>query len=264
MSTRARKKTHQEEIVLNLLNKRKFLKTTEAAEALNVSECTIRRLFDELEQKGDATRVYGGIKRKADETNEYRFENLQLIQSEQKHRIGMYASNLIKSGDVFFIDAGTTMQQMALALVERIRNHELQDIQVFTNSLRNLTILSDYCEVNLIGGMFRNGRQDFCGYLSTLLLDMISFEKCFLGADGISLNPNDGIMAIDVFTAKISQTVLQRANSVYLMADSSKFTKRSFIKYASLEDIYMIITDSNLPQTIEAEISAIGTQVVKA
>ena len=88
MSTRTRKKTDQEQMLLIMLNKHKFLKTTDAAQALNLSECTIRRLFNTLEQQGEAVRVYGGIQLSANSSDEYKFEGLQMIQSEQKHRIG--------------------------------------------------------------------------------------------------------------------------------------------------------------------------------
>ena len=69
-------------------------------------------------------------------------------------------------------------------------------------------------------------------------------------------------MATDIFTAKINQLVASRARSVYLMADSTKFSRRSFIKYASLDAISTIITDSGLDKTLGKEISDCGTKIV--
>jgi len=228
---------------------------------LGISECTARRIFDAMEEKGVAVRMHGGIKVAPSKHAEYQFENLQLRQSEQKRRIGEYASRLVENGDILFLDSGTTIQQMALSLAERFRRGELHDVQIFTNSLCNLNILMQYCDVNLIGGLFRSKRQDFCGYLSEMMLESISFEKCFLSADGISTYPGDGVMATDIFTAKINQIVVRRAGSAYLLADATKFVRRSFIKYASIEDIKMIVTDSSLAESVVESLAALGPAV---
>ena len=263
MSTMAAKKAHREECVLNVLRKKKYLRTSEVADMLDASECTVRRFFDELEKAGEAIRVYGGIKIPPSKNTEYHFENLQFSQSEQKRRIGECGSRLVEDGDIIFLDSGTTIQQMALSLVERFKNNELHDVQIFTNSLSNLTILMQYCDVNLIGGLYRIKRQDFYGYLSEIVLESISFAKCFLSADGISQDPGDGVMATDIFTAKINQIVSRRARGVYLLADSTKFVRRSFIKYASIEDVQMIVTDTNLPESIEESLACHGPIIKK-
>ncbi|MEG1515683.1 MAG: DeoR/GlpR family DNA-binding transcription regulator [Clostridia bacterium] len=263
MSSLSAKKSHREENVLSALQKKKYLKTGEVADMLNASECTVRRFFSDLEKKGMALRVYGGIKIAPSKHGEYYFENLQLRQSEQKQRIGEFGSRLVENGDILFLDSGTTIQQMALSLVVRFKQKELQDVQIFTNSLRNLTILAQYCDVNLIGGLFRNKRQDFCGYLSEMVLESISFEKCFLSADGVSIDAGDGVMATDVFTAKINQIVARRARGVYLLADSTKFVRRSFIKYASVEDVKMIVTDAGLPESVESALASLGPIIQK-
>jgi len=256
------KKAKQEETILTLLHKRKQLKTTEAAQLLNVSECTVRRFFMDLEQRNEAIRIYGGIKLPPAKSEEYRFDNYQFHKSEQKRRIGQYASTLVHDGDILFIDSGTTMQQMTLCLAERLKAGELHNIQVFTNSLRNLQLLADICDVSLIGGLFRSQRQDFCGYVSEIVLEVVSFEKCFLSADGIYVNPGDGVMAMDIFTAKINQLVSHRAREVYLVADSSKFSRRSFIKYTSLDKVSMVISDSGLSAALAEEMSACGPKIV--
>ena len=263
MGSNAIKRQYREESLMKLLLKKKKLTTSEVSEFFNVSECTVRRLFDALESKGAVVRMYGGIRLPKVKSTDYHFDNIQFHQSEQKARIGAYAARLVESGDVFYLDTGTTVQQMAFALVRLIQDERLKDIQVYTNSLRNLEILKNFCEVNLIGGLYRDYRQDFSGYLAEMVLQTISFKKCFLSADGISLNPNDGIMATDIFTAKMNQALIKQAQRIYLMADSAKFIRRSFIKYASIENVNMIITDTDLPDEINRALVAYNVQVVQ-
>lgn len=254
------KKSTREEFALKALQRSGTLKTADVALQLGISESTVRRLFADLERRGEATRVHGGVKPAKRRQEEYSFENLQFHQSEKKTRIGRFGSNLVNNGDNIFLDTGTTIQQMALHLVERHKAGELQELQVYTNSLRNLNILMDYFEVNLVGGSFRSRRQDFCGYLSEIVLESISFDKCFLSADGVSLDEN-GITASDIFTAKIDQIVTRRASASYLLADSTKFAKRSFKKYADLEDLEMLITDDTLDPAVADEIIARGVNL---
>lgn len=261
MSISSIKKARREESILSALQKKKSLKTYEVANMLNVSECTARRFLEDLEKEGRVVRIYGGVKSAPSKHTEYHFENLQLRQSEQKQRIGAYGARLVDDGAIIFLDSGTTIQQMALHLVERFKNNDLHDVQVYTNSMRNLTILADYCEINLIGGLYRSKRKDFCGYLSEMMLESVSFQKCFLSADGVSCDPRDGIMATDIFTAKLNEIVSRRAEKAYLLSDSTKFVRRSFIKYASVSDMHMIVTDSGLSEAIREALIAQGVSV---
>lgn len=258
-----KKKPIREEKLLKALGRKKYLRTHEAAEIMGVSECTVRRFFNVLQERGDVVRVHGGIKLTTGRNPEYQFEYLQLQQSEQKQRIGDCASKLVHDGDIIFLDSGTTTQQMAISLAQRLYRKDLKDVSIFTNSLKNLMILENYCEVNLIGGLFRSKHQSFCGYLAEMILGYVSFEKCFLGADGINPNPNDGVMTTDIFNAKMNQIVSNRSRDVILLADSTKFMRRSLISYTKVETLKMIITDVGLSEATAEVLEELGPQVVR-
>ena len=57
-----KKKPIREEKLLKALGRKKYLRTHEAAEIMGVSECTVRRFFNVLQERGDVVRVHGGIK----------------------------------------------------------------------------------------------------------------------------------------------------------------------------------------------------------
>lgn len=244
----ANKKTRRQEALLEVLRTKKRMDTKEVVKLLHISESTARRFFDELENKGVIIRAYGGIKLSPEWDAEYLFDDLQYKQTEQKKRIGKYACSFVQSDDVIFIDAGTTLQHMAAALVHKIEAGELRDIQIFTNSLINLKVLENYSIVHLIGGTYRKKRQDFCGHLAENMLESISFQKCFLGADGIGIDT--GIMATDAYTARSNQIVAERAGQMYLLADSTKFMRRSFMQYAAIDEAQTVITDTDLSDDI--------------
>lgn len=248
------KQASREVLLLSALRKKNKMSTSEVVDLLNISESTARRFFDDLEKKGSIIRTYGGIQLASDPIIEYHFNDAELRQPEEKRRIAEFAVSFVNNGDTIYIDNGTTLHNFASALLNRLLSGELNDIHVYTNALINLQILADFCDINLIGGSYRNNRLDFCGHLAERVLESISFNKCFLGADGISLDDKDGIMTTDIYTAKIDEILISRTHKTFLLVDSTKFHRRSFIKYASLHEPYMIITDNALRTDIYEEL----------
>ena len=262
MGIRDAKKRQREDVLIAQLRKKQEVRTEEAVRLLDVSEATARRIFAQMEREGEIVRTYGGIRLAPIPVGEYRYELRQAHETEEKKRIAAYASHIIADGDSLFLDSGTTMEQVSQAIAQRLHYGDLRDIRVFTNSLKNLMILSNYCEVGVIGGTFRPRRQDFTGYISEIVLNTLSFEKCFLGADGIS--PEDGtVMAIDAFTARINSIVADHANSVYMMADSTKFGRRSFVKYMDVSKVHTFVTDTGLSDADAARLRNYGTEIVR-
>ena len=248
MGVVSEKKAYREELLLSALREKKTMDVSEVIELLHISESTARRFFGELEQKGVIIRTYGGIKLASEPLVNHSGSSAALLHPDEKQRIALYAASFVNSGDIIYIDNGTTMQCFASVLARRIQEGELQHIQVYTNALPILQILTDVCDVNVIGGFYRSTRRDFSGYLTEMFLKTITFPKSFRGTDAISLDPAEGLMTIDPFTAKIQEMLAKRSTKMFLLADSSKFHRRSFVRYASPQDAYRIITDTGLDE----------------
>ncbi len=243
------KKTEKREAkVLTKLQTVGTISMPELAEMLNVSLPTARRISNSLAKKHKLVRTHGGIKYFFGTEFEYSFDALKNQQVEEKNRIANYVSTLIKDGDIIFLEAGTTVQCLSLALAGRLREKKIKDIKIFTNSLNNLNILSPLCRVTLIGGDYKPARKAFTGYISEKVLKLLSFKYCFLGADAINLS--EGIMATDFETVRLDELLVKRGEQSYILADSTKFTRKSFLSYASIHDVTKIITDNDLDQTI--------------
>ena len=60
-------------------------------------------------------------------------------------------------------------------------------------------------------------------------------------------------MATDERTSKMNEIVLQQADNAYVLTDSGKFNKTSFISYATLDAVDAIFTDDRIEQeTLDA------------
>lgn len=248
--------------ILNMLSHLETISVAEIAAHFSISIPTARRMCSALSKDGLVIRTHGGIKRIAKSVYEYSFDRLQNEKIDEKIRIAKYASTLVKNNQVIFLEAGTTLREFAIALSDRIRNGELKNIIIFTNSLINLNILYPvHKNIMMLGGQYRDDRKDFVGYLSELSLKGLQFDSCFIGADAISLQ--GGVMAMDIDTVMFDSALVKHSSDVIILANSDKFNKKSLISYISVEKVSSIITDTSLPHEIFFEYEKKGVNIIK-
>jgi DeoR family fructose operon transcriptional repressor len=224
------------------LNKRLDVKTV--ADTLSISEATARRFFSQLEEEGKVIRVHGGVQLAQQLGYDYSFRVQAAHRQDQKTLIGARAAELINDTDRIFLDSGTTVLKMAETLSVKLQTGELKGIVVLTNAISHVETVARWCKVILVGGEIRADRLDVCGSVAEKTLMMFHLDKAFLGAD--ALNISGGCMTTDERTSTINELVVERAEKSYVLVDSSKFNKTSFIRYASIEQIDTILTDSDI------------------
>ncbi|MEE9308413.1 MAG: DeoR/GlpR family DNA-binding transcription regulator [Spirochaetia bacterium] len=231
------------------LNKRLDVKTVAAS--LGISEATARRFFSQLEEEGKVIRVHGGVQLAQQLGYDYSFRVQAAHRLDQKTLIGTRAAELVKDEDRIFLDSGTTVLKLAETLSLKVQTGELKDIVVLTNSISHVETIARWCKVILIGGEIRAERLDVCGSVAEKTLMLFHLDKAFFGADAISTS--GGCMTTDERTSTMNEIVVERAGKSYVLIDSSKFNKTSFIRYASLEEIDTILTDADISaETLEA------------
>jgi DeoR family fructose operon transcriptional repressor len=208
--------------ILQLLLQNEELSVTEVASQLNVSDITIRRDFTQLEKENLLQRTHGGAM-VVTENPVISFQLKDLKNAEAKVEIGKKAAQLVKQGDVVFIDCGSTTLQMCPFIREL-------NIKVITNSFPVLNALvSSKCSVNVIGGEYDLQRQAMHGKMAEWHIQQYHATKAFIGADAIDENQN--LWANSEKEAEISYAMIQNSEQVYVLADSSKFGKKSYLKF---------------------------------
>ncbi|HHU52769.1 MAG TPA: DeoR/GlpR transcriptional regulator [Clostridiaceae bacterium] len=237
-------KRNLKNIIIDYLHQYGKLKNNDAVELLDVSLSTVRRLMIELEEQNLVTRIHGGVQLNGD-VSRYLFSEKELKNANQKIAIADFAANnLIDDQDVIYLDSGTTIKQLALAISRNLLSDNLKELTVITNSLANMEILNDFCEVILIGGIYREKRKDFAGFATERFLECFNYQKAFFGADGFDIST--GYSGNDPLTASINETVKARTSCKHVLIDSSKFNTIGFVSYASVADIDILITDENI------------------
>ncbi len=232
----------------------------EAEAMLDISESTARRLFIKIENMGQALRVHGGLQSLADSQIEYNYPRMESQCLAQKKLIAQAAAREIIGAKTIYLDSGSTVYQLSLCLAELLRAGRVDQIQVFTNSLKNLQALSGLTNIQFIGGNYREHRQDCCGYLAEETLQKLNFDLCALGADGCdALN---GVSTTDMATARLCQIALEHSARHILLADSSKFQRSALAIYCQTEDFDTLITDAELNAETAQAVEAKGTRLV--
>ena len=247
--------------LINLLAEKDSLSVNEVAAQYNISLPTARKMCSSLANTGAALRTHGGIQRMPAAQPRYSFMRLKHENIAEKIRIGRYAASTFKNGRTVFFEAGTTVLQCVIAFAERIKNNDLKDMIVFTNSLINLEILYPVCPVNLIGGLYRDERKDFTGYMSEHALKVLHFDHCVIGADAVSIS--GGVMAMDAETLRFDSELINHSENVLLLAHSGKLGRTSLHSITPLKNISCIVTDAGAGDDICRQCLESGINIVK-
>jgi DeoR/GlpR family transcriptional regulator of sugar metabolism len=245
--------------LLEMLQHNRQLDVGTVAETLSISEATVRRLFAQLDAEGKVIRTHGGVRLSPQLGTGYSYYLSAAHRSREKGLIGRAAAELILPGDRIFLDSGTTVLKLAETLALRLQAGSCTDIVVLTTSLALAETLARLCKVILVGGEVRVERRDVCGSITEDTLRQFHVTRAFFGADAV--HPRHGFMTTDERTAKMNEIILRRSSHAYMLADSEKFGRESFIHYASLEDAEKLITNPGIPEEVVREFTEAGAHI---
>jgi DeoR family ulaG and ulaABCDEF operon transcriptional repressor len=241
-------------IILATVQEKPVATVPELVELTGSSEATIRRDIAALHIENKLRRVRGG----AEALSPPQFVTLAgrpfsdrvNINVDRKRAIAARAVDLCDDGDPIIINGGTTTFQM----VHFLRNRRLQ---IFTNSFpiaerlvqnsMNMVILAGgtvYRELNIIISPFDNdGARNFYA------------RRMFMGAQGIS---SLGLMETDPLLVQAEQKLMNQADELVVLVDSSKFEGRSSLILCGLDRVTTVITDEGITDEARAMLDKAG------
>jgi DeoR family transcriptional regulator of aga operon len=246
-------KRHQ--AILDLLQKESYIGVSELCEMFNVSAVTIRKDLKLLENKGLLFRTHGGATFENPYINDRNISEKEKIHIKEKNAIALAAVKLIKPEDSIMIGSGTSMQSLAKAI--NIEGH----LNVTTSSLNvslELTKSLHY-DILQLGGNVRHSSSSVTGHFSQAILENISCNLLFLGVDGIDMSY--GCTTTSLSEAMLNKKMIQSAQKIIILADSSKFNRKGFGKICDISEIHHIITDSGISDALAQEIRDRGIEL---
>jgi DeoR family transcriptional regulator, aga operon transcriptional repressor len=254
--------------LLDLVAAHGHLNVAGAAQALGVSEATIRRDLDQLAEQRMLTRTRGGAISSSQLTYDLPLRYKTARNAPEKQLIGRAAAALITPGTTVALNGGTTTVEVARALVSRGEPRDGQSaggaITVVTNALSIAGELAVRPQVKLVvtGGVARPASHELIGPLATYVLDDLTFDWAILGVD--ALDAVAGATAHHEDEASINRLMTQRAQRVAIVADSSKLGKRAFARVCGIDEIDVVVTDAAADTPAAAALADKGVQVITA
>jgi DeoR/GlpR family transcriptional regulator of sugar metabolism len=219
------------------------------SEMLQVSEATIRRDLEWLENQGLLERTHGGATLNQRLPLEPEYTYSAQAHPDEKRRIGARAATLVEDGDTIFVNSGTTATQV----IRHIRDK--RDVTVITNNIGAAQEAREHSfELLLLGGSFRSRANSVTGRFATEALRQVFASKAFIGVDGLS--PKYGCTTPIDAEAEVARLMIERTHgSVIVVADHSKWGIVSNFEMARLDQIHLLVTDEGLNPTAQAELA---------
>jgi DeoR family fructose operon transcriptional repressor len=242
--------------LLELIRQRGFASLPALAEALAVSESTVRRDLDFLEDSGVAQRTHGGVFYTGPSPKLAHFDQRQALNWDKKRQIAVAASRLIDDNDTILLDGGSTTYELAQLLVGR-------PLQVVTNSLpvANLFTSSENADLVIVGGYVHAKTGVSLGPYANEMLAGLNVRRAVLSVAGIN---ERGCYNSNLLLVETERAMMTSAEEVIVVADSTKLGHTSLSHLCDLKEIDVLVTDHDITAEWRERVAAADVKLVVA
>ncbi len=234
--------------ILELMHSKEIIYLDEIQEKTNVSLATVRRDLKTLEGEGQIELLSGGAAKLVVNVAEKSLEEKLNLNKEEKEMIGCYAATLIGDGQFIFLGPGTTENHI-------IKHLKDKNVTVVTNGAFHINELLRY-KINtiLLGGSVLTDIAVLVGPVAINQVANMNFDKCFIGASGITFD--QGVSTSNIEVAEINKIAIRKSKDIYFIGDSTKIGQNSRYTFAQIEEEHKLIT------TKKADVSRLDSKKV--
>jgi DeoR family transcriptional regulator, fructose operon transcriptional repressor len=229
----------------------------ELAARFEVTPETIRRDLTDLEQRNVLRRVHGG----AIPIERFRAEPAVAektgLMAAEKSRIAEAALAFVPEQGTVALDAGTTTLALARVFPDR-------PLTVFSNALPVGIEIAARRNVQLyvIGGRVRGRTLAHVDAWALRELSDLRVDVSFVGTNGLSVER--GLSTPDPSEAAVKRAMCRAAQQVVVLADRTKVGEEDAVRFATIDDVDVLVTDRGLIESDRRAIEAAGVEVVLA
>ena len=244
------------------LNERGFVRVRELSDRFGISTVTARNDLDALEQRRLVQRVHGGAMPFNRSRGEQSFEEVSTQRADEKLRIAKAAAELVSTGESILVDVGTTAAAFAAQLVGR---RELGELNVITNGISiALALEAAHPRFSIVvtGGTLRPKQHSLVDPLAGSFLKTLSVDTVFLGCNGI--HPSAGVTNVNLPEANVKRAMIEASQRCVVLADSSKIGTKTLASVCTIDDVDVVVTDSDVRDADVAWMKERGVDVIVA
>jgi DeoR/GlpR family transcriptional regulator of sugar metabolism len=239
--------------LLELVRMGRFASLPDLAQQLAVSESTVRRDVEYLEQRGSARRIHGGVLYAGSSPKLPHFDDRQRAQWDLKRAVAREAVKLIEEGDTVLLDGGSSTYEVALLL-------RGMPLHVVTTSLpvANLLATDANSDLVLIGGNVCPRTGVTRGPYADGMLAKVRVRKAVISTAAVS---EEGLFNNNLLLVATEQAMMRAAAEVIAVADSTKFGHQSLGHVCPLAAVHHLVADSGLSQHWRETVVAAGVHL---
>ncbi len=239
-----------EQLVLD----RGYAATSELAAGLGVSEMTIRRDIAKLEQRGRLRNVHGGVTAILDsDLGGSEFEDRRRLHTAAKKAVAKAALRFLPRDGILALDAGTTTAAVVPLLPAD------RSFTVVTYSLPVMMEAVHHPNIELVnlGGVFHRYSLSYSGPMTIRAIENLRITTLYLGASSVS---ERGLFCGNEFDAVTKRALIDAAETVVLLTDSSKFRKIAMVRICELDQIDHVVVDGGIDEASLALVRGAGIE----
>ena len=242
--------------MLEIVQQKRFASLGELVEQLAVSESTVRRDLEVLEELGAAKRIHGGVLYTGASPQMPHFQSQEARQSSSKRAIAQRTAELISDGETLLLDGGSTTYEVARRLVGR-------PLHIVTTSLpvANLFASDPNSDLVFIGGNICPRSGVARGPYANAMLDRVRVQKTILSVAAVN---DEGYFNNDLLLVETERAMMRAADEVIVAADSTKFGRSSLAQIGPLGGVGRLVVDSSLDERWRRALREAGVAVVEA
>ncbi|SHK07884.1 transcriptional regulator, DeoR family [Clostridium cavendishii DSM 21758] len=243
--------------ILNMLNENGRIKVKDLSEKFKVSEGMIRKDLQKLEKSHNIQRTYGGAILNRKIVSCSALSTRMSIHLDSKELIAQKAFEAIDEGDIIFLDSSSINFLLATLIANGSKSLTLvTNMPIITPFFDNNETVTLIC----IGGIYDKKSGAVLGADVIRDIEHYNFNKGFIGSSGINIITKT-VSTATLEDGLIKEAIISNSKEIFLLTEKEKFTVDGTYKYANLEDISTIITDSNLSNEIKMKIKKLNIEI---
>ncbi len=245
------------QLIIEHLARRGSASVAELSALCDVSQMTIRRDLESLEEEQLLERTHGGAVYIGSAAGEPPFSAKKSAHEDLKDRIAAYAAHhFVRDGQVIILEGGTTVACLVPHLAR------FSELTVVTNGLRTVAALQSLGNTHTIictGGILRTVSSTFVGPMTEQFYRQLHAHVAFFSATG--LTPEGAFTDPNLLESQVKMEMRAAAGKTVMLLDSTKFGQRSFTKTFRLDEIDVLVTDDRAPRSVLGELAERGVDV---
>ncbi len=244
--------------IVNIIRQRDHATVNELAELLNTSRETIRRDLTELARAGKVQKFHGGASLPV-LVGEGPFRHRMAVNATAKMEIAATAIELISPGETILIDTGSTTFYFAEKLAE------IPDLTVVTNSTKIARVMSGgqgAARTFLLGGEFHSDNRQTVGSMAISQVQSFRAHHAILTVGAV--DTRTGVMDFSIEEAQLARAMVEQAENITLLVDSSKFNQIASFEVCGLKKVTNLVCEKAPTGSMHSALTEAGVNIICA